>query len=86
MDKKGIIRKLTSFRRIVLIFALFLLAYQPIQANQKKDIDVFLGVACSPHWVKDGEFGYYIEENLDIRMGDKVLIIEGNIYIIDRVD
>ena len=45
--------------------------------------DNFYGVAENPHYITNGNEGYYIEEEYDTHTGDKVAIVNGEVYTIE---
>lgn len=57
-----------------LLLIVSLLLTSPAQDN-------FYGVAENPHYIVNGNEGYYIEQELDIHTGDTVAIVNGEVYI-----
>lgn len=45
--------------------------------------DNFYGVAENPHYITNGNEGYYIEEEYNIYKGDAVAIVNGEVYTIE---
>ena len=45
--------------------------------------DNFYGVAENPHYITNGNEGYYIEEEYNIHKGDTVVIMSGEVYTIE---
>lgn len=45
--------------------------------------DNFYGVAENPHYITNGNEGYYIEEEYNIHKGDTVAIVNGEVYTIE---
>lgn len=61
-----------------------LLALTLLSSNTTLPQDRFIGVAQNEHYIiNSNNEGYYIEENLAIHTDDTVLIIDGEVYVID---
>lgn len=44
-----------------------------------------VGTATNQHYIEyNNGTGYYIENELDICKGDKIVIVEGEVYVVDR--